>query len=97
MRRSGLAGGGQGGLLRQVASLALSPSQRVVVVELAPGAGGAAPRWLVLGVSGERITALDKLDAPSQLPGDLAQPQARSVNQLIERWRKNLPGSQDGQ
>ena len=97
MRRSGLAGGGQGGLLRQVASLALSPSQRVVVVELAPGAGGGAPRWLVLGLSGEGITALDKLDAPSQLPGDLALPQARSVNQLIERWRKNLPGSQDGQ
>ena len=93
MRRSGLGGAPQGNLLRTVSSLSLSPSQRVVVVELMQGA---ASRWLVLGVSGERITALDKLDAPSQLPGDLAQPQARSVNQLIERWRKNLPGSQDG-
>ena len=34
MRRSGIAGTGQPGLMRTVSSLALSPSQKVVVVEL---------------------------------------------------------------
>jgi flagellar biosynthetic protein FliP len=86
MRRSGIAGTGQPGLMRTVSSLALSPSQKVVVVELGQGAGA---KWLVLGVSAERITALHTLDTPLSLPtGELAQPQAVTVQQLIQRWRQ---------
>jgi flagellar protein FliO/FliZ len=94
MRRSGLAGSGPSGLLRSVASLALSPSQRVVVVEVGQGA---TARWMVLGVSAERITALANLDAQIDVPADISQPQASTVNQLIERWRQNLPGGRDAQ
>jgi len=43
MRRSGIGGAGSPGLLRNVGSLSLSPSQRVVVVELMQGANA---RWL---------------------------------------------------
>jgi flagellar protein FliO/FliZ len=94
MRRSGLAGSGQAGLLRSVASLSLSPSQRVVVVELGQGP---AARWMVLGVSAENITALTTLDGPLQVPDSVVNPHANPVNQLIERWRQNLPGGRDGQ
>ena len=47
--------------LRTVASLSLSPSQRVVVVELMQGADA---RWLVLGVSADRITHPDHAGRP---------------------------------
>ncbi|MCA6217973.1 flagellar biosynthetic protein FliO [Ideonella sp. B7] len=95
LRRSGLAGTGQPGLMRTVSSLSLSPSQKVVVVELGQGAGA---KWLVLGVSGERITPLHTLDTPLSLPtGELAQPQAVTVQQLIQRWRQPREGGQGGQ
>ena len=85
LRRSGYRGAGQDGILRTVSSLSLSPSQRVVVVELMQGA---ASRWLVLGVSGDRITPLTTLDAPAEVPEMIHTPHATSVSQLIARWRK---------
>ncbi len=95
LRRSGLAGTGQPGLMRTVSSLSLSPSQKVVVVELGQGASA---KWLVLGVSGERITPLHTLETPLSLPtGELAQPQAVTVQQLIQRWRQPREGGQGGQ
>jgi flagellar protein FliO/FliZ len=92
LRRSGLAGTGTPGLLRTVGGLALSPSQRVVVVELGHGAEA---RWMVLGVSAERINLLANVEpqsgpeggtAPGANGGPLPTP-AQSVAQLIERWR----------
>ncbi len=84
LRRSGYAGAGQDGLMRTVSSLALSPSQRVVVVELGQGA---TARWLVLGVTSENIHCLTQMDAPADVPPSLRAPQAHTVNQLIARWR----------
>ena len=46
LRRGGLGGVPQSGLLKQVACLSLSPSPRVVIVELSLGAQA---QWLVLG------------------------------------------------
>ena len=92
MKRSGLAGLPQNGLMRAVGSLALSPSQRVVVVELN---AGDKPQWLVLGVSGERISSLAQMDAPATPPGAVVQPQATVVNQLIDRWRQGSAGGSD--
>ncbi|HSI52089.1 MAG TPA: flagellar biosynthetic protein FliO [Ideonella sp.] len=92
MRRSGIGGAGTPGLLRNVGSLSLSPSQRVVVVELMQGANA---RWLVVGVSPDRITTLTTLDAPDEVPTEILNPQAHSVSQLINRWRRNT-GGQDG-
>lgn len=84
LRRSGYAGAGQDGLMRTVSSLSLSPSQRVVVVELGQGA---TARWLVLGVTPDNITHLTQLDAPAEVPAALRTPQAATVSQLIAKWR----------
>lgn len=84
LRRSGYAGAGQDGLLRTVSTLALSPSQKVVVVELGQGA---TARWLVLGVTNENINPLTQLDAPAEVPAALRTPQAATVSQLIAKWR----------
>jgi flagellar protein FliO/FliZ len=90
MRRAGVGGASQGNLLRTVSSLSLSPSQRVVVVELMQGA---ASRWLVLGVTSEQITTLTTLDAPLEVPSAIRDPQAPTVTQLMDRWRQGKPGS----
>ncbi len=88
LRRSGYAGAGQDGLLRTVSSLSLSPSQRVVVVEMGQGA---TARWLVLGVTAESINCLTQMDAPAEVPPALRTPQAATVSQLIAKWRSG-PG-----
>ena len=85
MRRAGVGGSTNNQLLRTVSSLALSPSQKVVVVELMQGAQS---RWLVLGVSGDRITPLTTIDAPAEVPVAIREPQAPSVSQLLERFRQ---------
>jgi flagellar protein FliO/FliZ len=92
LRRSGYAGAGQDGLMRMVSSLALSPSQKVVIVELGQGA---TARWLVLGVTSEQINCLTQLDAPAEVPTALRAPQAHTVNQLIAKWRSGR-GPQGG-
>jgi flagellar protein FliO/FliZ len=84
LRRSGYAGAGQDGLMRTVSSLSLSPSQRVVVVELGQGA---TARWLVLGVTNDNINCLTQMDAPAEVPPSLRAPQAHTVQQLIAKWR----------
>lgn len=84
LRRSGYAGAAQGGLLRAVSTLALSPSQKVVIVEVGQGA---TARWLVLGVTPEHINPLTQMDVPADVPAALAAPQAATVSQLIEKWR----------
>jgi len=74
MKRAGLGGAAPaGGVLRHVAQLGLGASQRVTVVEIAVGA---ERHWLVLGVTGERVTQLASYPA-----------HAAAVNQLIARWR----------
>lgn len=93
LRRSGYGGAAPDGLMRTVGSLSLSPSQRVVVVELGQGA---TARWLVLGVSGERISRLAELDAPADVPPALRTPQAATVSQLIARWRSGQPPRPEG-
>jgi flagellar protein FliO/FliZ len=89
LRRGGLGGVPQSGLLKQVASLSLSPSQRVVIVELSQGAQA---QWLVLGVSPDRVNTLTTLEAPDQVPETLRAPQAATVQQLLQRWRQGPQG-----
>lgn len=89
MRRAGLGGAARNDLLRTVSSLSLSPSQKVVVVELMQGAQS---RWLVLGVSGDRITPLTTLDAPAEAPVAVREPQSPTVSQLMQRFRQGGPG-----
>jgi flagellar protein FliO/FliZ len=92
LRRTGYAGAGQDGLMRTVSSLSLSPSQRVVVVELGQGA---TARWLVLGVTAENINCLTQMDAPADVPAALRTPQAATVSDLIAKWRAGHRPSHD--
>ena len=89
LKRAGVGGAGPGQLMRVVSGLALSPSQKVMVVEL--GTGPQA-RWLVLGVGANHITPLLTLDAPAGVSAQLSQPQAPAVAELLERFRQGPSG-----
>ncbi|MEN9890621.1 MAG: flagellar protein FliO [Pseudomonadota bacterium] len=76
LRRSGLAGGSAAAAgLRQVASLALAPNQRIVTLEVGQGA---QRRWLVLGVTPGGISRLHEMDpqdaAAAGTPSQAATP-----------------------
>lgn len=94
MKRAGLggAGGPQGSVLRHVSQLSLGTSQRVTVVEVAVGV---ERHWLVLGVTGERVTQLASYPAPDIVAAPPAPAHTAAVNQLIARWR-GAAGSQEG-
>ena len=84
MKRAGMGGAATSGVLRHVAQLGLGASQRVTVVEVA---GGEQRHWLVLGVTGERVTQLASYPAPEGMPAAPAPAHTVAVNQLIARWR----------
>jgi flagellar protein FliO/FliZ len=93
MKRAGLGGAAPAGsVLRHVSQLSLGTNQRVTVVEIAVGA---ERHWLVLGVTGERVTQLSSYPAPNL--GEIASAPAHAVavNQLIARWR-GVIGPQQG-
>jgi flagellar protein FliO/FliZ len=91
LKRTPVGGMAAHGVLRSVAVLPLSPSQRVVTIEVGRGD---ERRWLVLGITPQSITTLHAMapqgDAP---PADA--PQAPSFAQLFARLRqRNAPGEQ---
>ena len=93
MKRAGIGGAAPaGGVLRHVAQLGLGASQRVTVVEIAVGA---ERHWLVLGVTGERVTQLASYPAPDIAQTPSAPAHTAAVNQLIARWR-GVVGPQEG-
>ncbi|HZW72389.1 MAG TPA: flagellar biosynthetic protein FliO, partial [Caldimonas sp.] len=55
LKRTPLGGGGSAGVMKSVAMLPLSTSQRIVTVEVG---SGDERRWLVLGVTPSAITTL---------------------------------------
>jgi flagellar protein FliO/FliZ len=79
------AGGGSGshGALRHVAMLPLSPSQRIVTVEVG---SGEQRRWLVLGVTPQSIQTLHEMAPQAEPPA----PPAATPNfaQLFAKLRK---------
>jgi flagellar protein FliO/FliZ len=58
LRRTPAGGAASQGVMRTVAVMPLSPSQRLVTVEVGRGD---ARRWLVLGVTGQQITTLHEM------------------------------------
>lgn len=74
--------GAQGGL-RSVATLALSPNQRVVTVEVGSGDDR---RWLVLGVTPQSVTLLRDMAAQGDAPATAAAP-GSAFAQLLGRTR----------
>ena len=91
LKRTPVGGMAAHGVLRSVAVLPLSPSQRIVTVEVGRGD---ERRWLVLGVTPQGITALHTMPPQGDAPLPDA-PQAPSFAQLFARLRqRNAPGEQ---
>jgi flagellar protein FliO/FliZ len=93
LKRTPMGGAGGHGLMRSVAALPLSASQRIVTIEVGEGD---ARRWLVLGVTAQSITTLHTM-APQAEPAAvlLTATAAAPFAQLLSRVRQNR-GASDG-
>ena len=91
LKRTPVGGLAAHGVLRSVAVLPLSPSQRIVTVEVGRGD---ARRWLVLGITPQSITPLHDMAPQGDAP--LADaPSAPPFAQLLARLRhRDAPGEQ---
>ena len=80
------------GVLRTVAALPLSASQRIVTVEVGQGD---ARRWLVLGVTPQSITTLHSMEPQAEAPPLAATPAfAPVLAQMLGKLRQDK-GSTD--
>jgi flagellar protein FliO/FliZ len=70
--------------LRSVAQLPLSPSQRIVTIEVGQGE---SRRWLVLGVTPHSISTLHTMEPQPDLPPLAAAPALPAFAQLLGRLR----------
>ena len=94
LKRTPLGGAGGQGLMKSVASLPLSASQRVVTIEVG---SGDERRWLVLGVTPQSITTLHSMAAqsPELAPGALSMPVHPAFAQILGRFRRHDAGDAD--
>ena len=91
LKRTPIGAGTSPGGLRSIAVLALSPSQRIVTVEVGQGE---ARRWLVLGVTPQSISTLHEMAPQSPVEGGAGTPAPASpFAQALARLR--LPGRPD--
>ena len=89
LKRTPLGGAGGAGVMKSVAMLPLSTSQRIVTVEIG---SGDERRWLVLGVTPGAITTLHTMTPqPTQALPPGAQP-AASFAQMLQRIRRPSGG-----
>jgi len=88
LKRTPLGGAGGAGVMKTIAMLPLSTSQRIVTVEIG---SGDERRWLVLGVTPTAITTLHTM-----APQELAPPSPGQVPpafaQILARLRRNDSG-----
>ncbi|MGZ5131713.1 MAG: FliO/MopB family protein [Caldimonas sp.] len=91
LKRTPLGGAGGAGVMKSVASLPLSTSQRIVTVEVG---SGDERRWLVLGVTPASITTLHTM-APQAVEAAPAAPVHPAFAQILGRFRKPGPGDGD--
>ena len=92
LKRTPMGGAAAHGLMRSVAVLPLSPSQRIVTIEVGQGD---ERRWLVLGVTPQHITTLHQMapqEAAPTSPGNVPVP---GFAQLLSRFRQT-PNSSTG-
>ncbi|HEY8707386.1 MAG TPA: flagellar biosynthetic protein FliO [Burkholderiaceae bacterium] len=85
LKRTPMGGGGGAGVMRSVAALPLSASQRIVTVEVGQGD---ARCWLVLGVTAQSITTLHTMAPQAEGPAGGA-PAAPGFAQLLSRLRQD--------
>jgi flagellar protein FliO/FliZ len=91
LKRTPMGGAGTQGLIRSIAVLPLSPSQRLVTVEVG---SGAERRWLVLGVTTQTITTLHTM-APQDDSITTPPTATPPFSQLLSRLRADK-GTPDG-
>jgi flagellar protein FliO/FliZ len=86
LKRTPLGGAGSGaaGTPRAVAVLPISPSQRLVTVEVGQGE---ERLWLVLGVTPQSIRTLHTMAPLAEAPGTPVPPPAQAFSQLLARLR----------
>lgn len=85
LKRTPLGGGGGAGVMKSIAALPLSTSQRIVTVEVG---SGDERRWLVLGVTPQSITTLHTMaaqDLPLAAPGLQPHP---AFAQILGRFQR---------
>jgi flagellar protein FliO/FliZ len=82
LKRTPAGGAAAQGSMRTVAVLSLSPSQRLVTVEVGRGE---TRRWLVLGVTGQQITTLHEMAPQEETPA--AEPMVTPFAQLLARFK----------
>ena len=92
LKRTPMGGGASNGVMRSVAALPLSASQRIVTVEVGQGD---ARCWLVLGVTAQSITTLHTMAPQADAPAAAATPAVSPFAQLLARLRQDR-GSRDG-
>ena len=86
-----LGGASGNGVMRSVAALPLSASQRIVTIEVGQGD---TRRWLVLGVTAQSITTLHTMAPQAEGPTG-ASPAMPAFAQLLGKLRRDR-GAQDG-
>jgi flagellar protein FliO/FliZ len=85
LKRTPMGGATSNGLMRHVAVLPLSASQRVVTVEVGQGE---ARRWLVLGVTPGSITTLHTMEPQADAPASNA-PALPGFAQMLGKLRQD--------
>ena len=90
LKRTPLGGGGGAGVMKSIASLPLSTSQRIVTIEVG---SGEERRWLVLGITPSSITTLHTMAAQAveAAPGGAAGEVYPGFAQILGRFRR--PGT----
>ena len=91
LKRTPMGGGASGNVMRSVASLPLSATQRIVTVEVGQGD---ERRWLVLGVTAQSITTLHTM-APQTEATTSTAPSTTPFAQLLGKLRGDA-GARDG-
>ena len=86
LKRTPMGGGAAHGVLRSVAALPLSASQRIVTVEVGQGD---ARCWLVLGVTAQSITTLHTMAPQGDAPQAGVAPPLPGFAQLLARLRQD--------
>jgi flagellar protein FliO/FliZ len=94
LKRTPLGGAASGDVMRSIASLPLSTSQRVLTIEVGQGD---QRRWLVLGVTPHSITTLHTMEPPAVDPAAPARRDASGTfAQVLGRLRAGAPGADRG-
>ncbi len=91
LKRTPMGGGASGTVMRSVAALPLSATQRIVTVEVGQGD---ERRWLVLGVTAQSITTLHTM-APQTETTTSTTPSTTPFAQLLGKLRGDA-GARDG-